>query len=969
MRILQLNVNRSPAAHDLLQALAVSHGADFLLTSEPNRRTIATSWIADGPGDCAIYNFSKSRAVVNVSSGSGWVSVELSNMMLISTYVSPNVEPQVFSRFLGELEIFVRSTLKEVIICGDLNAKSPRWGCRYEDARGIELMEFVDGLGLQCLNVGDTPTFERGLSSSVLDVSFATDGLAGQIEKWEVLDEEVLSDHRCILITLHDAIQQQPTRSFFKRTNMRRLKEAIGHQLHEEEELSAAGLTELLSSITRALLQHPGTNRRAPMYWWTPEIAALRQDCQRQRRTLQRLRARGMEEEGLTLLDGYRLAKKKLRWAIKDSKRAKWMELCDEADNNLWGTAYKIVSHRWGRRLPVVSRAITEATVTALFPHHSPPELEELAAPELIPFSINEMENAVARMGLGRSGGPDGTPPEAIVYAAQQFPQKILHAMNKALRDGEFPNLWKRAQLVLLDKGKGAPLTSPAAFRPLCLLNVVGKFFEQLLGARLREELEQKNILSERQYGFRKGRSTLDAMDHVMRLVDEATAGTWRTRKIPVVVTLDVQNAFNSASWGIILYRLREANISPYIRRIIQKYFDGRTLVASAEDSSISADITSGVPQGSVLGPILWNVLYDGVLRLPMEDGVTVIGYADDLALVVTAKTEADLMLRTNCAISQIRAWLEENHLSLAPDKTEAVVMAGRRRLAPITFRVNQTVVQPTDKIKYLGLWLDRRRTFVSHVAEVAAKAERTASALQRMMTNIHGPRQGKRRVLAAVVHSVMLYAAPVWGRVLNNKRAMRKLHSINRRMALRVCCAYRTVSATAVQVVAGVPPVDLLIRERMQRREGGSKEECRQTLLQVWNEQWIQGNGWTNRLITNLQSWLQRQHGEVNHWLAQFLTGHGIFAAYLKRIGKARGDSCWYCPLADSVEHTFFNCIRWMELRETCWRVVGHQTPDTIVETMLSGQIAWSAVDAMVTGILMTKRGDETRLAPMYNV
>lgn len=188
----------------------------------------------------------------------------------------------------------------------------------------------------------------------------------------------------------------------------------------------------------------------------------------------------------------------------------------------------------------------------------------------------------------------------------------------------------------------------------------------------------------------------------------------------------------------------------------------------------------------------------------------------------------------------------------------------------------------------------------------------------------------------------------------------MKKLEQIQRRMALRVCCAYRTAGSKAAHVVSGIPPIDLLITEQCQIHNGEDKAVCRQALLDTWSDRWSREHSWTAKIIRNLNQWISRQHGDVNYWLSQFLTGHGIYASYLKRIGKKQTDICWYCEDSDDAQHTFFHCSRWETQRETCWRVIGQQTPDTIVEAMLESQAAWHAVETMVSNILFQKAADE---------
>ena len=123
--------------------------------------------------------------------------------------------------------------------------------------------------------------------------------------------------------------------------------------------------------------------------------------------------------------------------------------------------------------------------------------------------------------------------------------------------------------------------------------------------------------------------------------------------------------------------------------------------------------------------------------------------------------------------------------------------------------------VEWKTSINYLAVQLDRRLSFGEHLKIAAAKAIQCGANLARLMPNIGGPREAKRRLVASVVHSKLLYASPVWANALQNHAIQRRLFSAQRLVALRIVSAYRTVSTSAVLVLASVPPIDLLAEER----------------------------------------------------------------------------------------------------------------------------------------------------------
>ena len=131
---------------------------------------------------------------------------------------------------------------------------------------------------------------------------------------------------------------------------------------------------------------------------------------------------------------------------------------------------------------------------------------------------------------------------------------------------GVFSKDWKTARLILIDKGKGGDLDSPSSYRPLSLLNTLGKLFELLLRPRIQQAVRDDGGLNDRQYGFRQGRSTIGAIKNVIDSFDRAQTKPHKDRPIVLMATLDVRNAFNSVRWADIVRVFSDARpLLPYL--------------------------------------------------------------------------------------------------------------------------------------------------------------------------------------------------------------------------------------------------------------------------------------------------------------------------------------------------------------------------------------------------------------------
>ena len=211
--------------------------------------------------------------------------------------------------------------------------------------------------------------------------------------------------------------------------------------------------------------------------------------------------------------------------------------------------------------------------------------------------------------GTRKALGPDRIPAEVIMTIARERPYLLLNMFNACLLAGIFGQRWKRQILVLLDKGKGPPIT-PSSFRPLCMLDNVGKVFEKLLRAKLRSAVTLAVDLSQSQRGFRKGCSTIGAIKEVLESVTEASQGDRRTRDTSVLVARDVKNAFYSVRWVDILDALGRFGVPAYLRSVLGDYLRNKELLYDTTEAPRLKKITAGVCTrlGTGPGPLEYDV-------------------------------------------------------------------------------------------------------------------------------------------------------------------------------------------------------------------------------------------------------------------------------------------------------------------------------------------------------------------------
>lgn len=189
------------------------------------------------------------------------------------------------------------------------------------------------------------------------------------------------------------------------------------------------------------------------------------------------------------------------------------------------------------------------------------------------------------------------------------------------------------------------------------------------------------------------------------------------------------------------------------------------------------------------------------------------------------------------------------------------------------------------------------------------------------------------------------------------------EIDSVLRKLCIGITAAYRTAPGTALGVLAGIPPAELLLEERCEIHKNGKqwKKEAQKVRLRKWQEIWDQYDGWTKNFIKDVEKWNNREWGEVDYFTTQVMTGHGIFCSYLKRIKKLEDDTCWFCSSVDTVEHTMFNCTRFNEERNNMNRLCDVRvTKENIAELMLKSKENWENITETMKTIMKIKQQTE---------
>ena len=540
----------------------------------------------------------------------------------------------------GRTDSFSPSILplsRNLFILGDFNCHHPLWDSRgTSDPRGEEVFDWVIFTDLLPLNDPDTPTLLHRSSSSrsSLDISFAPSTLAFSCS-WEVL-QDLGSDHLPILLSISLSPVFRPNerpRSFnFQKARWDGFASYFeSHCPSAEEYSSLSSAAALFTSLTlnAAKFSIPfGRIKRPPKAWWSAEVEEAVSEIRKAFAAAHR-----SDEDRQAYISASRCVSSVI------AKAEAWQTTCSSfsprsnprsVHSLLRSIAGSPSSSSSSPNFPNCSSPRKSASVYAAYPrsHFSvsqPKALRSRAGGYLTelrratcpveshssfcsPFSPAEFLAAASNLTPSTTTGPDKVAYPMLKHLPRSGIDLLLYIFNLSWSSHSFPSIWKTSSIIPIYK-MGKLLDSPASFRPISLTSCVSKLFERIILSRLLFFLESNSILSPRQAGFRPGRSTLDQILFLSQSISDGFNKP-RPGSRTILSTIDFSKAFDSVWHPALFHKLISAGLPPCFACWTQSFLsDRRACVVFQNNKSRSFRVRRGVPQGSVLGPVLFSLL------------------------------------------------------------------------------------------------------------------------------------------------------------------------------------------------------------------------------------------------------------------------------------------------------------------------------------------------------------------------
>ena len=405
----------------------------------------------------------------------------------------------------------------------------------------------------------------------------------------------------------------------------------------------------------------------------------------------------------------------------------------------------------------------------------------------LRPVSKNELILIMKQLKSNTSAGYDDLSPKVLQYGHQLLIDPLKHLVNLSLSQGIFPDELKIAKVLPLFKGGNQAVFNN--YRPISILCSLSKIFERIFYNRLFEFLKQEDILYDKQFGFRKAHST----DMALTLLLDQISHAMEQGEYVLGVFLDFSKAFDTVNHDILLSKLDHYGIRGVANKWVSSYLSNRTQYVSYDGhTSVSKNIKCGVPQGSILGPLLFLIYINDLSKISHH--LYMIMFADDTNVFLSGQNLAELESVMNSELKCMYEWLCANKLSLNINKTHYMIFAPARKkiLYDCHLRIENEEISRVYETKFLGVMLDSNLTWKSHIKYIKSKLCKSLGIIGKARRYLH--KESLVNLYYSFLYPYLVFCITIWGGACIS--TLQPLISIQKR-ALRIICSVSRISAS----------------------------------------------------------------------------------------------------------------------------------------------------------------------------
>jgi ribonuclease HI len=463
--------------------------------------------------------------------------------------------------------------------------------------------------------------------------------------------------------------------------------------------------------------------------------------------------------------------------------------------------------------------------------HHFPPPPQadlsdmvdfEYPDPVSMPAELTqeEVSRVIRKSKKDNAPGPDGIPNRILQLLACDQLALLARLFNACYKQGIHPTAFKGATTVMLRKHRREDYSDPTAYRPIALLNTLGKTLEAIVAERLRSAAETHALLPNTQMGARRMRST----DTALQLITNKIHTIWGANRnnVASLLSLDVSGAFPNVSHARLIHNLRKRRIPQAISNWVSDFMQNRETEIRLGDYTLeSSKVHTGIPQGSRISPILY-LFYNADL-LDICENITLrtspSGFVDDVNILTFSKSTEQNCRNLERIHLACEDWATRHGSAFNTKKYDLIHFTRTPKRfnmkANINIAATNTKVEPKTDVRVLGVQLDPALRWKPHLRAVEARAVHRLNALKTLTGSTWGASlEAGLRVYTAAVRPAILFGCSTWyspeGTPEHRKGIARELQAIQGRCLRAIAGAYKATSTEALEVETHIPPIQL---------------------------------------------------------------------------------------------------------------------------------------------------------------
>ncbi len=738
---------------------------------------------------------------------------------------------------------------EEQIMLGDFNLHHTMWGGPDAniDERSDELIFIAEEFAMEQALPEGTTTYEENCQTTI-DLLFATPTLTTNIINCNTENAfDSGSDHLPILTKLELAmVESTPTaRRNFNKLNSDILREILAKTMatkqyltdlpEDHKELTNQDIdcqvTAIIDSIQTAINESTPVTRMSPRSkpGFTPEC----KEAQRRCKTLKRRWRRDLSEEAW---NEYKIAKNFKNNLIKRTIRRTFRKFVAEACESpqmMWKKT------KWARKQITTQACLpplydtnkreynepgpkADLLMRTFFPTPVQAELDDITSDTVYPqaptmghITENEIRRAITQAPSKKAPGGDAIPNLILKEVLELILPHLHRIFNACMTNGYCPDHFRTSVTVVLPK-PGKDHSVPKGYRPIALLNTIGKAMEFILARRIAYLAETHNLLPITHMGGRRLRSCEHGIHYLLERIYQA----WNSDKVATLLLLDVSGAYDKVSHPRLLHNLRKRSIDTNIVSWVDSFLSNRTtILKTSEHSTSRTPIATGIPQGSPLSPILYlfynsDLIEDCNARDDLNTVAT--GFVDDVGLLTVGDSTEE-----NCsALRMIHdeiclKWASRHGSEFDPSKYQLLHLSRKQRFnLDHSLQLNERqCINARQFVRYLGVDIDSKLSWNQHVKGTRSKVTKSIGALARIAGSTWGGNyKSMRQLYQAMVIPQLTYCCSVWHQpertTGHNKTHLTSLQRIQTQAARQITGAFKATSTPALDIEAHLLPI-----------------------------------------------------------------------------------------------------------------------------------------------------------------